>query len=194
MSYMTLCVAIAAASWTPVMAQENLWGRVASPDSQHVGANADEVTLTPSQRQSIAKLLKGRQAPWTCGTDDPSGEWLNHLRYGSVALSEARQVLLVEAGQGCARGGQGANGAMWLIRFDGRDPVLLAGPLQKFDGFLYSVEPQASKGYRDVIVGWHMSASEMDLSSFRFDGTAYHCISSAALQYDEQGTPKIVQR
>jgi hypothetical protein len=194
MSYMTLCVAIAAASWTPMMAQENLWGRIAGSDSQHVGANADEVMLTPSQRQSIAKLLKSRQAPWTCDTDDPSGEWLNHLRYGSVALSEARQVLLVEAGRGCARGGQGSNGAMWLIRFDGRDPVLLAGPQQEFGGFLYSVEPQASKGYRDVIVGWHMSGSETALSYFRFDGTAYRCIGSAALQYDEQGIRKIVPR
>jgi hypothetical protein len=190
---MMLLVVMARAFWTPMMAQENLWARVTSPDGQNAKLNASEVTLTSSQQQSIAKLLKSRHAPWTCDVDEPSGEWLNHLRYSSVPLSVTRRVVLVEAGRGCARGGQGSNGAMWLIRFDGRNPVLLADPQQEFDGFLSSIELTTSKGYRDVIVGWHMGGAETGLGYFRFDGTAYHRIGSATLQYDERGNPKIIQ-
>src|SRR5882757_3302598 len=132
MSRVTLLAVIATASLTPLMAQEDLWGHITSSDKQNIKSNPYEVTLTPSQQQSIAKLLKSRQAPWTCDVDEPKGEWLNHLRYRSVPLSATRRVLLlVEAGRGCARGGQGSNGAMWLIRFDGPNPVLLADPQQE---------------------------------------------------------------
>lgn len=83
---------------------------------------------------------------------------------------------------------------MWLIRFEGREPKLLAGPQQGFEGFIYSVEPTTVKEYRDVITGWHMSGSETGLGYFRFDGTAYHRIGVATLQYDERGVPKVVRR
>jgi hypothetical protein len=101
-------------------------------------------------------------------------------------------VLLIEAGRGCARGGQGSNGAMWLIRFDGLKPTLLASPQEGFNGWLYSVEPKASNGYRDVVLGWHMSAFEADLSYFRFDGKSYRRISSATFRADDDGTQKII--
>jgi hypothetical protein len=62
-----------------------------------------------------------------------------------VQLSAPGRFFLVQAGHGCARGGQGSNGAMWLIRFDQGTPVLLAGPEQEFDGYIYSIEAKASK-------------------------------------------------
>ena len=42
---------------TPMIAQEDIWRHITSPDSQGFNAKADEVTLTPSQQQSITKLL-----------------------------------------------------------------------------------------------------------------------------------------
>jgi hypothetical protein len=191
---MGLLVVFAAASWMPVTAQEDLWRRVSSSARQSIQGNADEIAVTPSQRQSIARLLKSQQPPWTCDVDEPNGEWLNQLHYRSVPLSATRRIVHVEAGPGCARGGQGSNGAMWLIRFDGRVPKLLAGPQQGFDGFIYSIEPTTVKEYRDVIVGWHIGGRETGLGYFRFDGTGYRRIGVATLQSDEQGVPKIVQR
>ena len=81
---------------------------------------------------------------------------------------------------------------MWLIRFDGTHPTLLASPQQRFNGWLYSVEPTTGNGYRDIVLGWHMSAFEADLSYFRFDGKSYRNISSATFRDDEDGTERII--
>jgi hypothetical protein len=143
------------------------------------------------QQQSIVRLLRKQPAPQPCEFGDPGGEWLNHLRYRSVPLSAPSPVILAEAGEGCARGGQGSNGALWLIRFDGSAPVLLAGPQDDFNGFLYAIEPPTSKNLRDVVLGWHMSAYDVNLTYFRFDGSHYRPIGRAALHVDEAGVSRI---
>jgi hypothetical protein len=73
---------------------------------------------------------------------------------------------------------------MWLVRFDGLKPTLIASPQQGFEGWVYSIEPSSLNGYRDIILGWHMSAGEAALSYFRFDGKSYHSVSSATLRTD----------
>jgi hypothetical protein len=93
-------------------------------------------------------------------------------------------VILAEAGMGCARGGQGANGAMWIVALDEPEPVLLAAPDNGFEGWLYSVRPSRSYGYRDVVLGWHWSAFETGLKYFQFDGKSYQCIGSAERNVD----------
>jgi len=172
------------------MAQSDLW--------QHVGAHSSaarqpqRVTLPPSQQKSIVKLLKARVSldGWCDSAADDA--WLNDLSYETIPASPRVRVLLVEAGRGCARGGQGSNGAMWLIRFDGTHPTLLASPQQRFNGWLYSVEPTTGNGYRDIVLGWHMSAFEAGLSYFRFDGKSYRSISSATSRAAEDGTERII--
>jgi hypothetical protein len=172
------------------MAQSDLW--------QHVGTHSSAArqphrfTPPPSQQKSIVRLLKARVSldGWCDSADDDA--WLNDLSYETIPVSPRARVLLVEAGRGCARGGQGSNGAMWLIRFDGTHPTLLASPQQRFNGWLYSVEPTTGNGYRDIVLGWHMSAFEADLSYFRFDGKSYRNISSATFRDDEDGTERII--
>jgi len=172
------------------IAQSDAWQHVGS----HVTQKFASVTLPQSQRQSIIKLLKGRVSLDGWGCDSADEEWLNGLSYDAIPLSPRGKVLLVEAGRGCARGGQGSNGAMWLIRFDGSHPTLLASPQQSFNGWIYSVEPTISKGYRDIVLGWHMSAFEADLSYFRFDGKSYRRISSATFRADGDGTQRIIPK
>jgi hypothetical protein len=169
------------------VAQSDLWQHVGAPLTKKIA----RVTLGQSQQQSIVGLLKARVSldGW-CAADD--AEWLNNLSYETIPLSPQVKVLLVEAGRGCARGGQGSNGAMWLIRFDGLKPTLLASPQQGFNGWIYSVEPTTSSGYRDIVLGWHMSAFEADLSYFRFDGKFYRAIGSATFREDEDGTQRII--
>ena len=100
--------------------------------------------------------------------------------------------MLVEAGMGCARGGQGSNGAMWVVRFKTKKPVLLATPQKDFNGWLYSIQPSTSHGLRDLVLGWHMSAMETGLSYFRFDGRSYRLIGGALLTADADGNAKII--
>jgi hypothetical protein len=95
---------------------------------------------------------------------------------------------------GCARGGQGANGAMWALRFEGDRVSLLATPEQKFNGWLYSIQPTISHGFRDLLLGWHTSAGESNLSYFSFDGTSYHLVGKAVRLVGDDGTAKIVPK
>jgi len=170
------------------MAQPDLW--------QHVGSHAKDklaaVKLPRAQQESIVGLLKARESldGWCEPFDDD--QWLKDLSFERIPLSRRADVLLIEAGRGCARSGQGLNGAMWLIRFDGPKPTLLASPQQGFGGWVYSVEPKTSNGYRDIVTAWHMSAFEADLSYFRFDGKSYRRISSATFREDDDGTQKII--
>ena len=184
---------VAAAVCIPLTAQDKLWQRVGSPNTE--GIKPKDAEMSDSQQQSVIRLLKSGRPPWTCDVDDPKGEWLKNLSYRSVAVSATSTVLLVEAGRGCARGGQGSNGAMWLIRLNRRSaPDLLAGEEQDFGGFLYSIEPTRSNGYPDVIVGWHRGGGETGLMYFRFNGRTYKSIGAATLNYDERGKPRIHQR
>jgi hypothetical protein len=100
--------------------------------------------------------------------------------------------LLAEAAGGCARAGQGSNGAMWLIRFDGETPVLIATPKGGFNGWIYSIEPTTTKGYHDIILGWHMSVDQGGLNYFRYDGQSYRAVGSATYTIDDNDKWHIV--
>jgi hypothetical protein len=183
-----LSLVLAAALCIQCSAQSDLWRHVKVSASQQVYS----VTLLQSQRKSIVKLLKARASVDGWGCDSDTDDWLKNLIYETIPLSPRVKVFLVEAGTGCARGGQGSNGAMWLIRFDGPKPVLLASPEQRFNGWLHSVQPATSNGYRDIVVGWHVSAVEAGLTYFRFDGKLYTGTDFATLRTDDQDVTRIV--
>ncbi len=172
---------------TSSFGQGNLWDQV-SPDFSP--PHLSEARLSAQQKAAVGDLL--RRAPlggWECGDD--LEELIKGLRYEQIQLSDNVPTVLVEAGAGCARGGQGANGAMWLIRLDGDTPVLLAGPDHDFNGWLFSIQPQEGHGYRDVVLGWHMSARETPLSYFRFDGKLYRLIGTATITWSDDGKATI---
>jgi hypothetical protein len=145
------------------------------------------------QRKSIARSIvaHGKTAEQGWGQDCTVGELIENSTWKVIPVSPLHKVLLVEAGP-CARGAQGANGAMWIIRLDGVTPAVLASPEQQFSGWIYSVQPSRSYGYRDIVVGWHMSAAESNLSYFRFDGKGYRCIGNAISTRDDSGSEEIV--
>jgi len=170
-------------------AQADLWSRVSTQRDIH---RIQPATLSTGQLESFARLLR-KQKPddlWDCESSQMD-ELIKGLIFETIPISENRQMLLVQAGRGCARGGQGANGAMWIIRFDGDASTLLATP-KEFSGWLFSIQPTLSHGYPDIVLGWHMSAFESNLSYFRFDGKSYHLIGTASLQADDQESEKIV--
>jgi len=172
-------------------AQSNLWQHVSAVYSPPKLASA---SISDSQHEAIARLIRqqSKSAVWDCDGDELNA-MLEGLRFEEIPLSPGQKVLLLEAGAGCARGGQGSNGAMWLILFRGRYPVILASSEGGFSGWLYSIQPTSSHGFHDLVLGWHMSAFEADLSYFRFDGKSYHAIGSAALLGDGGGgTGRIV--
>ncbi len=130
---------------------------------------------------------------WPCSEADDS-EWTENLKFEELPVSGAEKVVLVEAGPGCACGGQGSNGAMWLIRFQGDKLSFLATPQKQFNGWLYSIQQTTTHGFRDLVLGWHMGGGETGLSYFRFDGTSYQRIAAATQLTDADGTEKIAPK
>ena len=81
---------------------------------------------------------------------------------------------------------------MWIVQLNRGAVTVLASPAQEFEGYLYSVQASTNKGYRDIVVGWHSSASEIDLAWFRFDGIQYRKLSQATARWDDDGRETIV--
>lgn len=160
-----------------------VWGSVGQHPSR---LDSDDAVLTADQETSIKATLRRMDHVWQCAFADPGGEWLDAVQFKRISLSDKRETILVEAGPGCARGGQGANGAMWvvLLATDGKAKVL-ASPADDFNGWIYSVQASTSKGYKDIVVAWHINAREATLSYFRFDGTRYRVLSGATIRWDD---------
>ena len=170
-------------SASAAVAQADLWAHV-SP--QAGPQRLQPASLSDAQLKSFARLLR-KQKPeeiWDCEAADLN-DLIKGLRFESIPIATQQNVVLAEAPAGCARGGQGANGAMWVVRFDGDSPALLATP-KEFSGWLFSVGPSSSHGYPDIVLGWHMSAMKANLSYFRFEGKSYHMIDTAELQTDDE--------
>jgi hypothetical protein len=156
------------------------------------GPRPERLPVSKAQFEATKKVLitAGGTGMWAC---DSKGEgWAQDLIFEDLPVSENEKTMLVEAGPGCARGGQGSNGAMWVLRFDGQKPVLLATPEHEFSGWLYAIQSARSHGLRDIVLGWHMSAMETDLSYFQFDGKLYRLVGTAKLTADAKGNAAIV--
>ncbi len=179
----TMTIAVLMIVVANVHAQSNVWKSVGSEIAL---PRLQVVTPSDAQLNAIAAMLRHADQDdiWAC-EGDARKEMIQGLTYEAIPLTPGGKVLLVQAGAGCARGGQGSNGAMWLIRFEGEKPVLMASPKGGFNGWLYSIQPTTSHGYRDIVLGWHMSAFEAGLTYFRFDGKSYAAIGSATRKEDE---------
>ena len=169
------------------LAQSSLWIHV--PTQLSAAPRLTAAKLSSSELKSIAGVVRrwGEAEKGGCDGKDELEELVERIKVQSIPLSPSQKVLLVEAGMGCARGGRGANGVMWVIRLDGGVAVTLAGPRDGFSGWLYSILRSANDGYRDIVLGWHMSAVETDMSYFRFDGKRYRLLGCATGLADEMG-------
>jgi len=76
---------------------------------------------------------------------------------------------------------------MWIVQLNRGRVTVLASPAGGFEGYVYSVPITASRGYRDIVVGWHLSAFEAGLAYFRFDGTQYRKLSQDTARWDDDG-------
>lgn len=174
---------------SPALAQSGLWEKV----NGYKPPSLRQAALSKGQKRLISRTIAAYEA--TASQDWGQSCTVSELVDGStwerLPVSSGHNVLLVEAGT-CARGGQGSNGAMWVIRLGGTNPVILASPAQQFSGWIYSVQPSTGFGYRDLVLGWHMSAAESSLSYFRFDGKFYRCIGHATADRDDNEITKII--
>jgi len=169
-------------------AQTGLWSHVNTDSGR---PQLQPATLTSAQLKSFANFLRHRkpESIWECEGPDLD-DLINGLTFETIPAASG-SLVLAEAGAGCARGGQGANGAMWVFRFDGQTPNLLGTP-SELSGWIFSIQSTLSHGYPDIVTGWHMSAAEAGLSYMRFDGKSYRSIGNAKLVSDESENSKIV--
>ena len=174
----------------PAGAQAGIWDGVSTTYKR---PETPAATLTEAQRAAVSRVLRepGEFGGWECSKDEVDAV-IKDAQYEWIPVTDRQDVLLVESGAGCARGGQGANGAMWLIWMKGASAALIASPKDGFNGWLYSVQSPGSHGMREVVLGWHMGAREAGLSYFRFDGKRYKPAGSASLVSGEDGLGKIV--
>jgi hypothetical protein len=150
---------------------------------------------SPAQLVRVKKALVARvRLDTPCAEEDEDLQWTENLKFEELPVSAGEKIVLIEAGTGCARGAQGSNGAMWVIRFQGKKFSFLATPEQQFSGWLYSIQQTTSHGFRDVVLGWHMGGGETGLSYFRFDGTCYQRIGAATQLTDEDNVEKIIPK
>jgi hypothetical protein len=160
-------------------AQSSLWNGRNLPNQ----TETQPARLTRTQLASVrAVLVAWNDKLYNPLCDDKKDtSWLNELHFSWLPLGPA-PVTLVEAGQGCGlRGGQGANGDMWLIAWDGSHPRLIASPTTDFEGFLDAIKVSSSHGFHDVTLGWHRGGGETGMIYFRFDGRSYRPVSTATL-------------
>jgi hypothetical protein len=168
-------------------AQADIWKQVnTSPDARPVRVSVSKLQLDAIKKVIVAEGGAGRW-PCTSAADD----WTKSLIFEDLPVSHSQKALLVEAGPGCARGGQGANGAMWVVHFEADKAILLASPTHQFNGWLYSIQPTGSHGLNDIVLGWHMGATETGLSYFRFNGNFYRRVGTASLTADADGSARI---
>ena len=132
-----------------------------------------EATLSDSQQKAVLGVIHAHaklDGLERCDVDEPNGEWLGKVQFQSLPVTATKQVILAQSGVGCARGGQGANGAMWVVELGGGKPVLLASPKDGFDGWLYAVQPAQSHGYKDVVFRerrcWRPASSDCRISTW----------------------------
>ena len=139
--------------------------------------------LTGGQRHDLEQAIVASNTVWDDCEDDT--DWPHQIVVHRVNIGPGH-FTLAEAGVGCARGGQGANGAMWLLRWDGSKPVLVGD----LDGWFDVVLPQTAHGLHDVAVGWHNSAYEYGLALYRFNGTRYRLVDGTTIRCgDERCAP-----
>jgi hypothetical protein len=120
---------------------------------QHVNAKPGSVQLqsetpSPGRLALLRKALAARVRSdnWPCVTGDEP-DWAEKVTFTQLPVSTTEEVVLVEAGMGCARGGQGANGAMWVLQFKHGKPFsLLLQRRSSTDGFI-QLRPQPVTGF-----------------------------------------------
>jgi hypothetical protein len=172
----TVCCVIA------LQAQEkDLWGNFRFDD---LHAKTNTILLRHSQIVTIQSTLKARMKKDSWCEPEDGQEWLDGLKFDEVPLKKNVRVVRATAGVGCARGGQGANGGMWLFQVEGQR-IRFIGALS---GWGMAVQPTEVDGFHDFVTGWHMSAAETGLSYYRFDGKVYKSIDGTSAVSDSNGT------
>ncbi len=71
---------------------------------------------------------------------------------------------------------------MWLLRFEGARPVLLASPADGFIGYVYEAVGEMGSKYGDLVIGMRMGRNRSEL------------LSISGLMYEKIGEAKLVRK
>lgn len=154
----------------------NLWRDV---NPRYDPPQLETVTALPRSRQLAVARLILRCCASDLNPGNSASEIAQCLTFQSIPLKPPQTIFLVLAGPPCFQSGTGGGGPMWLVRFRNGEPILLATSKNGFYGWLYSIQPPVANGYHDLVLGWHMSAFETDLTYFQFNGISYVPIARA---------------
>src|SRR5260370_21885854 len=108
--------------------QADIWKNV----STEPAGRPKTVTPNPQQLVTIRKALKAREELDVEGCGDEEPNWVEKVLFRELPISETENALLVEAGAGCARGGEGEKAAWWGVRFPRKRISFLPPSHRKF--------------------------------------------------------------
>ncbi len=180
-------------------AQQARWSKI---DLNSPIPRTGDATLTPAQIHSIHTLFHadGQLKRPDCDPSDPDGlpaDWFKHLAYTTLARSQSSETILAEDTTNCGLpGGTSGSAPIWVIHLasvrTAIHATLLASPLIDqhaggISGWLYRILPANSPVYPDLVLGWHMSAAETDLTWLHFDGRRYRQVSTAKAVFADDG-------
>src|SRR5215469_1023933 len=76
------------------------------------------------------------------------------------------------------------NCEVWIFRWvgDKYSVILTRGAVQNF-----TIQPTITKGFHDIVLGQHGSATEQGLTLFRFDGSAYRLVACYEARWEVLG-------
>lgn len=147
--------------------------------------------LDDSQISAIRKILMARvkaQEDGWCSTED-GDSWLDGLQFDDVPVNQRVRIVRATAGDGCARGAQGANGGMWLFQIRGQRVQFVGA----FGGWGLAVQRAEVGGFHDFVNAWHSGYLDTELSYYRFNGAVYKKIAEASAVPDQNGVLRLRQ-
>lgn len=159
-------------------AQTSLWKDV--PTTLNI-PHTSPGNLPPHERAVIRGLFKTQPKAATtssCSANRGLDEF-QLLSFATIAQHGPSKIILAEDLSGTCTGGTSGTRDMWLVRLTPHGASFLAKPRPEFSGWISNTLPGANPLYPDIILGWHMSAAETDLTYLRFNGHRYRKISTA---------------
>jgi hypothetical protein len=130
--------------------------------------------LSPSERSTLIQSL---------GLQNQSPEVKNRIRVKAVQIAKNFRAFIAQ-GTGTSSCSPTGNCEFWVVKeVDSRFSILLhRRTVQTF-----TIQPKFSNGARDLVLGMHGSATQQQLTVFRFNGSKYRFVACYEANWETVG-------
>ena len=146
--------------------------------------NAPE--LNQSEKESIATAIANQLKVFREDTKSAESELRDEAlnsRVGLIDLNQDRRPEIIVQGVGHDDCSPTGNCPFWIFQKQGKSYKLL------LDGFgqTFTVQRERTNGFSDIVTSMHGSATQSDLSLFRYSNGRYHDVACYDAEWEIQG-------